>query len=76
MKRQGTARLTAATLVCLLMGCAAGPTVKPFERGQLADPILSFTPNPLDDRFRQHAFDVREGARGATSSQGSGCGCN
>lgn len=75
MKRQGIAHFIATTLIGLLVGCSV-PTVKPFERGQLADPILSFSPNPMDDRFRQHAFDVREGARGATGSQGSGCGCN
>ncbi len=52
------------------------PWVKPYEREHLADPIMSFDPNPVSTVYLDHVFEVREGARGATGSVGGGCGCN
>lgn len=60
-----------------LAGCAAPqPWVKPYERERLADPVMQFSRGTLPDRHREHVFVVREAARGATGSQGGGCGCN
>ena len=59
-----------------LWGCGAKPWVKPYEREQLADPIMAFSRDPLSDKHRQHVYETREGARGAGVSQGGGCGCN
>ena len=71
-------RMTRAGIVLALLftlgGCA--PWVMPYERGVLADPLMSFSRDPISDRFREHVQDVREGARGAGVSQGGGCGCN
>ena len=61
----------------VLAGCAAPqPWVKPYERERLADPIMKFSRSALPDKHREHVFVVREGARGATGTQGGGCGCN
>jgi hypothetical protein len=60
----------------LLAGCGIEPWVKPYERERLADPIMKFTRDPLADKHREHVFDVREAAHGATGVQGGGCGCN
>lgn len=60
----------------LLSGCAVEPWVKPYERQNLADPIMSFDPNPGDSAFMSHVYQSREGARGAEGSSGGGCGCN
>jgi hypothetical protein len=60
----------------LLSGCAIQPWVKPYERERLADPVMRFARDTLTDQHREHVRDVREGARGATGVQGSGCGCN
>lgn len=60
----------------LLNACAIEPWVKPYEREELADPIMSLSRNPIADSYRQHVYDTREGARGAGISQGGGCGCN
>lgn len=60
-----------------LGGCAAPqPWVAPYEREALADPLMAFSRNAFMDKHRQHVFDVREGARGATDGDGGGCGCN
>ncbi|MDQ2927523.1 MAG: DUF4266 domain-containing protein [Caldimonas sp.] len=65
-----------------LGGCAVPsfpkiePWVKPYERGRLADPIMSLSRDALSDKHLEHTRDVREGSRGATGVQGGGCGCN
>ena len=70
------ALIAAVASTALLSGCAIEPWVKPYERERLADPMMKFSRNGLADRHRDHVFDVREGARGATGVQGGGCGCN
>ena len=52
------------------------PWVKPYERQQLADPIMSANPNPVSASYMDHVFEAREGARGALGGGGGGCGCN
>lgn len=71
-------RLIASSLIAVLLGGCASlmPDVRPYEREQLADPIMSFSRDALSDQYLDHVFEVREGARGATTSQGGGCGCN
>jgi len=63
-------------LLCMLLWLAGCAQVKPYEREILADPIMSFSRDPLSDQYLNHVYDVREGARGATTTQGGGCGCN
>jgi Domain of unknown function (DUF4266) len=61
----------------LLGGCGnIEPWVKPYERQQLADPIMAFDANPVSTAYMDHVFEAREGARGALGSAGGGCGCN
>jgi len=72
-----TRALLAAAALAVLSGCALPePWVKPYEREQLADPIMQFSRSSLGEKHREHVRDVREGARGATGVQGGGCGCN
>lgn len=64
-------------LLLLSMGATTGCVgVKPYEREMLADPLMSFSRDPISDRYIQHVYDVREGARGVGTAQGGGCGCN
>lgn len=65
----------AATL--LAAGCSnVEPWVKPYERQNLADPIMAADRNPVATSYLNHVFEAREGARGALGSHGGGCGCN
>ena len=64
------------TLAGGLSGCAVEPWVKPYERARLADPIMSFSRDPVSAGYLNHVYDAREGARGASAVQGGGCGCN
>jgi hypothetical protein len=52
------------------------PWVKPFERSNLADPIMSSGRNPVALAYAKHVSESREGARGADGGAGGGCGCN
>jgi len=42
----------------------------------LADPIMSFSPDPVSSNYMNHVYQAREGARGAEGGSGGGCGCN
>nr|WP_136250735.1 DUF4266 domain-containing protein [Ningiella ruwaisensis] len=52
------------------------PWVKPYERSNLADPIMSVNRNPIALAYAKHVNESREGARGADGGAGGGCGCN
>ena len=51
------------------------PWVKPYERANLADPIMSFGRDPVSASYSHHVHEAREGARGGMGSAGGGCGC-
>jgi hypothetical protein len=75
-------RLTLRAVAMLVMAASLSacsniePWVKPYERQQLADPIMSFNRNPISSAYMDHVFEAREGARGALGGAGGGCGCN
>ncbi len=52
------------------------PWVSPYERNNLADPIMSFNRDPVSSAYLHHVYQAREGARGAEGGSGGGCGCN
>lgn len=62
--------------ILLMSGCAIKPWVKPYERQNLADPIMSLTEAPVSAQYIDHVHEAREGARGAGGGGGGGCGCN
>ena len=75
-RRRAPALLLAAATLALAACSPIQPWVKPYEREHLADPIMSFNPNPISTMYIEHVYETREGARGATGSVGGGCGCN
>lgn len=69
-------RVLSLLLLLLLSGCGLKPWVKPYERANFADPIMSFGAAPVSESYKNHVHQAREGARGAESGTGGGCGCN
>lgn len=75
-------RLSSRVLLLVLLvmltvsGCGLKPWVKPYERANLADPIMTFTRNPVSDSYMNHVYAARYGMRGAETGHGGGCGCN
>ena len=69
--------LSLFALVMLVTGCSNfEPWVKPYERANIADPVMSFNRDPVSANYLHHVYDAREGARGAGVVSGGGCGCN
>ncbi len=63
-------------LLIAISGCSSfKPWVKPYERGQLADPIMAFDRDPVATKYLLHVYEAREAARGAEGGSGGGCGC-
>ncbi|GBG15906.1 cytochrome c oxidase accessory protein CcoG [Novimethylophilus kurashikiensis] len=56
-----------------LTGCA---NVKPWEKGTLARPEMTFEGDALDVRFTEHVYSSKEAASGGAGVGGGGCGCN
>lgn len=54
-------------------GCA---TVKPFQRGTLADYTMRQDRDPLEASLHEHVYFTREAAAGGRGVGGGGCGCN
>lgn len=66
-----------ALLLVTLTACSSvEPWVKPYERQNFADIIMSSERNPIESAYMNHVMEAREGARGASGSHGGGCGCN
>lgn len=64
--------LALAALAASTTACA---TVKPWQRGQLANRCMQFDPDGGFAAFRSHWQESREGASGGSGLQGGGCGC-
>jgi thiol-disulfide isomerase/thioredoxin len=50
--------------------------LKAWQRGYLADPIMSLDGDPLTRVIREHIHASKEGAAGDGGAAGGGCGCN
>lgn len=51
-------------------------TVKAWQRGYLADPIMNLDGDVLTQVLREHIHASKEGAAGNGGAAGGGCGCN
>ncbi|MCP4272611.1 MAG: DUF4266 domain-containing protein [Gammaproteobacteria bacterium] len=64
-------------LFLILPGCSSvKPWVKPYERQNLADPIMAANRHPVSNAYLLHVHEAREGSRGGAGSGSAGCGCN
>ena len=69
-------RLLMLLVLAAASGCSSAPWVQSYEREWLADPLMSFSRDPLSSKYTTHVYEVREAARGGGIGQGGGCGCN
>ncbi len=77
MKRRRMERTALwAGLLLLGMTGAGCQAVKPWQRGQLADPLIKPDRDPLGLALAEHVFFSREAAMGGRGVGGGGCGCN
>jgi len=65
--------VTVISTVGGLTGCA---TVQPYQRGNLADPIMAFQAEADEASRELHWIEAREGSTGGAGGAGGGCACN
>ncbi|TDU66168.1 uncharacterized protein DUF4266 [Prosthecobacter fusiformis] len=69
--------LLAFAMTALLSSCSENLVrVKPFERGNLANPLMSTDRDSLLLAMTMHAYFSREASFGGGGVGGGGCGCN
>lgn len=68
--------LTLGLLVTLSSCSSDLVRVKPFERGNLADPLMNADRDALLTAMTAHAYFSREASYGGGGVGGGGCGCN
>jgi thiol-disulfide isomerase/thioredoxin len=57
-------------------GLRATGALKAWNRGHLADPIMSLDGDPVARIMREHIYASKEAAAGDGGAAGGGCGCN
>lgn len=65
--------LALAAAIACLTSCS---TVKPWERGQLARPVMDPERDSLGVAVAEHLYFSREASHGGRGVGGGGCGCN
>lgn len=68
--------IMALGIFAVISGCASIDQVKPWEKGNLAKPEMTFEGDRLDNSFMEHTYSSKEGASGGAGVGGGGCGCN
>ena len=58
----------------MVFQCSVKPWVKPYERANLADEVMSHDGLAINSSYMHHVRQAREGARGAEGGGGGGCG--
>lgn len=78
MKPLARAILLAAVVASLAAcgGAPALPDVKPWQKGILAKPEMTFDTDHLEARYNEHTYFSKEAASGGAGIGGGGCGCN
>lgn len=57
-----------------LSGCST-TAPEAWQRGNLAKPIMQWTPDALESATRQQNYASKEAAVGGGAAAGGGCGC-
>lgn len=63
-------------MIVLLLTLTACAEVKPWEKGNLAKPEMTFEGDPLDVKYVEHTYSSKEASSGGNGVGGGGCGCN
>ncbi|GJM43253.1 MAG: hypothetical protein DHS20C21_00950 [Gemmatimonadota bacterium] len=76
--RRRIGRISVFVLALALLSTAGctGLGVKPWERDDLARPMMQLDVDPLNDAIDDHIRFSREASSGGRGFGGGGCGCN
>jgi hypothetical protein len=76
MKISRFAVAAAAGLLFALTGCAHLQPPQPWEKAELARPVMKMDADPLESAFFSHIYFSKEDSKGGDGVGGGGCGCN
>lgn len=71
--RNAFSLLSVAAVLFCMAGCA---DIKPWEKGTLARPEMTFEGDPMATKFSEHIYSSKEASSGGAGVGGGGCGCN
>lgn len=73
-----TILLTTSVMAAMMLSSCSQHLVrvKPYQRGNLANPLMDSGRDPLLLAMTQHAYFSREASFGGGGVGGGGCGCN
>jgi hypothetical protein len=79
MRTRSLLGLFGLVLLVILAGAISGCAsmqLKPWDRDLLAEPQMSFDPEPMLSVLDEHIYFSKEGSLGGQDASGGGCGCN
>ena len=68
--------IIAACAGLLSAGCAHIQPPQPWEKAELARPVMRMDTDPLEAEFFSHVYFSKEDSKGGDGVGGGGCGCN
>ena len=71
-----TSLAAAGTSVRVSKDLEATGSIKAWQRGYLADPIMSLDGDAVTRLYKDHIHASKEAAAGDGGASGGGCGCN
>jgi hypothetical protein len=63
-------------LLLPLGACTSFQPPQPWEKAELARPVMRMDRDPLEAGFSSHVYFSREASSGGDGVGGGGCGCN
>jgi hypothetical protein len=63
-------------MLAAISGCKSIEPVKPWEKGILSRPEMTFNTDSQDAAYTDHIYFSKEAASGGAGVGGGGCGCN
>jgi hypothetical protein len=76
MREMACLKIILVTVILCLTSCTSLSKVKPWEKGNLAKPEMTFEGDALDKAYVEHIYFSKEGSSGGGGVGGGGCGCN
>ncbi len=75
MKARSILHLSLAALAAAMMMLSGCSSVRAYQKGYLADPIMSSADESLEEMRELKWVEAREGSTGGAGGAGGGCAC-
>ena len=69
-------RILVLSILAMSLSACSSMGVKPWERGNLAKPAMTFGSDSMIEATEDHVYFSKEASSGGRSFGAGGCGCN